>query len=61
VGAAMAKCPEAVPWQRVINAQGAISPRPGAEHQRRLLEEEGVQFDAQGRIDFGKYGWLGEP
>src|SRR5947207_466565 len=29
VGAAMAACTDAVPWQRVINSQGKISPRPG--------------------------------
>jgi methylated-DNA-protein-cysteine methyltransferase-like protein len=57
VGAAMAKCPDDVPWQRVINAQGAISPRPGAEHQRRLLEEEGVAFNARDRVDLEGFGW----
>ncbi|MCB0144904.1 MAG: MGMT family protein, partial [Caldilineaceae bacterium] len=30
VGDAMAACPDDVPWQRVINAQGKISARPGA-------------------------------
>jgi alkylated DNA nucleotide flippase Atl1 len=29
VGSAMAACPDDVPWQRVINAQGKISDRPG--------------------------------
>lgn len=57
VGAAMAKCPEDVPWQRVINSKGEISLRPGAEHQRSLLEEEGVEFDARGRIDLARFGW----
>ncbi len=37
-GSAMAECPADVPWQRVINAQGMISPRHGAEEQRRRLE-----------------------
>jgi methylated-DNA-protein-cysteine methyltransferase-like protein len=44
VGGAMAACPDDVPWQRVINAQGKISERAGAERQRHLLEEEGVVF-----------------
>src|SRR5512136_1127300 len=57
VGSAMAKCPEDVPWQRVINSKGEISLRPGAEHQRRLLEEEGVEFDPRGRIDLKIFGW----
>jgi methylated-DNA-protein-cysteine methyltransferase-like protein len=50
-----------VPWQRVINAKGRISPRgggPGAFLQREILEEEGVQFDAENGIDFEVYGWF---
>ena len=56
-GSAMAKCPDDVPWQRVINAKGEISSRPGAEEQRRLLEDEGVEFDARGRVDLVRFGW----
>lgn len=59
VGGALAACPPDVPWQRVINAQGKISPRPGAELQRQLLEDEGVRFDERGKIDFDVYGWAG--
>ena len=59
VGGAMAACPGDVPWQRVINSQGKISPRPGAALQRQLLEEEGVTFDERGKIDFAVYGWEG--
>jgi len=60
VGSAMAACPDDVPWQRVINSQGKISPRPGgAEKQRLLLEQEGVEFDAKDRVDLKKYGWKG--
>jgi methylated-DNA-protein-cysteine methyltransferase-like protein len=50
-----------VPWQRVVNAQGRISPRadgrPADQIQRLLLEEEGVQLDEYGRISFERYGW----
>ena len=61
VGGAMAACPPDVPWQRVINAQGKISLRPGggAQAQRELLEDEGVFFDARERIDLKKYVWAG--
>lgn len=60
VGGALAACPDDVPWQRVINSQGKISPRPGgAEKQRLLLEQEGVEFDAKDRVDLKKYGWKG--
>src|SRR5678815_236304 len=59
VGGAMAACPNDVPWQRVINAQGKISERPGgAEKQRVLLEGEGVVF-VKDKVDFKKYGWKG--
>lgn len=49
-----------VPWQRVINHKGEISigghlHRP--DLQRRLLEEEGVEFDAHGRVDLARFGW----
>jgi methylated-DNA-protein-cysteine methyltransferase-like protein len=59
VGSAMARCPGDVPWQRVINAKGEISPRPGAEQQRRLLEAEGVEFDERGRVNLARFGWQG--
>ncbi len=58
VGGAMAACPDDVPWQRVINAPGKISQRPGSEKQRPLLESEGVVF-ANDRVDLKKYGWSG--
>ena len=57
VGSAMARCPAGIPWQRVINAKGEISLRPGAEHQRDLLEAEGVVFNDRGRIDLSRFGW----
>lgn len=58
VGTAMAACPADVPWQRVINAQGKISPRPGADTQRQLLENEGITF-VKDRIDLKTYQWRG--
>src|SRR5262245_41928063 len=59
VGGAMAACPDDVPWQRVINAQGKISERRGGGSllQRQLLEQEGVIFDEHDRVDLKKYGW----
>lgn len=49
----------AVPWQRVVNASGAISLRPmtGGISQRLLLEQEGVRFDGRGRIPLEKFRW----
>jgi methylated-DNA-protein-cysteine methyltransferase-like protein len=59
VGGAMAACPDDVPWQRVINSQGKISEREGAQRQRQLLESEEIIFDAKDRVDLKKYGWSG--
>jgi methylated-DNA-protein-cysteine methyltransferase-like protein len=61
VGGAMAACPDNVPWQRVINSEGKISPRRqgGEIAQRQLLEAEGVLFDAKGRVDLKRYQWSG--
>ena len=62
VGYALAALPDGsrVPWQRVVNARGQTSPRSsfdGAARQRLRLEEEGVVFDAAGRIDLARYLW----
>lgn len=62
VGFAMAALPAGhdLPWQRVINSQGQVSPRidgDGHQIQRGLLEAEGVCFDAQQRVDLEKFGW----
>lgn len=49
-----------VPWHRVVNAKGEISARTGGdshELQRLLLEAEGVEFDAKGRMDLERYRW----
>lgn len=51
-----------VPWHRIVNAGGRISPRglDGSDDlQRILLEAEGVRFDAAGRIDLRRFGWDG--
>ncbi|MEZ4731223.1 MAG: MGMT family protein [Caldilineaceae bacterium] len=58
VGDAMAACPTDVPWQRVINAQGKISERPGAQQQRHLLEAEAIVFMNE-RVDLKRYQWQG--
>lgn len=62
VGYALHALPEdsGVPWQRVVNAAGRVSPRarPGADRlQRALLEREGVRFDAAGRLPLTRYQW----
>lgn len=53
---------ENVPWQRVVNSKGRISPHGygmGSNIQRQLLEDEGVEFDLEGNIDLTRFGWDG--
>jgi methylated-DNA-protein-cysteine methyltransferase related protein len=62
VGYALNDLPDGtdVPWHRVLNAKGEVSPRaqPGWDgFQRHLLEEEGIPFDHRGRLDLEHYRW----
>ena len=59
VGYALARAPEDVPWQRVVNSAGRISPRitGGLEFQRALLRHEGVRTDADGHLDLERFHW----
>lgn len=50
----------ALPWQRVLGAGGKISfPWESEAHgeQRRRLENEGVTFLANGKVDLAKHAW----
>ena len=61
VGYALHALPDdSIPWHRVINARGEISPRSAGdshELQRHLLEAEGVEFNVTGRIPLERYVW----
>jgi methylated-DNA-protein-cysteine methyltransferase-like protein len=48
-----------LPWHRVINSQGTISlpSLEGKEHQKYLLEQEGVRVSARYEVDLKKYLW----
>ncbi|MCL0032041.1 MGMT family protein [Dehalococcoidia bacterium] len=62
VGFALARLNESqedVPWHRVVNHNGEISPR-GLDQmlaQKDLLMSEGVKWNKKGKIDFKVYGW----
>lgn len=65
VGRALSTLPSDtdVPWWRVVNRNGEISIKgaPGLPAlQRALLEDEGVEFDARGRISWDRFGWRGD-
>ena len=51
---------EKVPWQRVINSQGACSTgrmTVPVNLQQSILESEGVSFNDKGRCDLNVYRW----
>ena len=54
VGWAMRRCPEALQWQRVVKDNGEIAGGGHADFRRMLLEEEGVEFLPDGRVDMAK-------
>lgn len=53
--------PSAVPWQRVVNAQGRIAMSPGREGsdwmQRELLLAEGIAVAPDGRLPLARHRW----
>lgn len=63
VGFVMHNADETVPWHRVINSQGACSTGRvllPPDKQQKLLEAEGVEFNAKGRCDLARYRWTPE-
>ena len=49
-----------VPWHRVINAQGRVSPRANPDYvtiQHALLEAEGVEIGPGDRVSLKRFGW----
>ena len=56
VGWAMRVCPDSLPWQRVVMADGSITGGVYADLRKVLLESEGVTFLPDGRVDMALYG-----
>lgn len=57
VGWAMRCCPDTLPWQRVVRDDGSIAGGGWSELRRALLEEEGVPFLPDGRVDMAHCRW----
>lgn len=63
IGYAMHGAGDGVPWQRVINSQGACSTARmtmPTNLQRDMLESEGIVFNEKGRCDLREYQWFPE-
>ena len=61
VGRALACCPDHLPWQRVVMADGSITGGAHAPLRRGMLEAEGVPFLPDGRVDMTAALWLDPP
>jgi methylated-DNA-protein-cysteine methyltransferase related protein len=52
-----------IPWHRVINAKGEVSKSParcgGDALQQSLLEQEGVKFSKEGKVNLRECLWNG--
>jgi len=60
VGRAMRHCPDYLPWQRVVMANGDITGGLYAPLRRAMLEQEGVLFLPDGRVDMARCRWQGD-
>jgi methylated-DNA-protein-cysteine methyltransferase-like protein len=60
VGWAMRRCPDGLPWQRVVLADGAVAGGEYAQLRKALLIEEGVAFLADGRVNMAAHQWEGD-
>ena len=59
VGWAMRNCPEDLPWQRVVMADGSITGGVFADIRRAMLETEDIEFLPDGRVNMKTCRWLG--
>ena len=57
VGWAMRCCPEGLPWHRVVMADGSVRGGDYALTRRAFLEDEGVVFLPDGRVDMDSCEW----
>jgi len=55
VGWAMRHCPDGLPWQRVVRADGSVAGGGVAGQRRVMLEGEGVAFTVEGCVEMKKH------
>ena len=59
VGRSIRCCPQQLPWHRVVMADGTIAGGDYADLRQSMLEEEGVIFLPDGRVDMSACRWFG--
>lgn len=59
VGFAMRNCPDHLPWQRVVMADGSVTGGAFSEIRKAALVDEGVPFLPDGRVDMDSCQWMG--
>jgi len=57
VGWAMRHCPEGLPWQRVVMADGSITGGEYADLRKSILQSENVEFLPDGRVNMELCRW----
>lgn len=57
VGWAMRNCPDELPWQRVVKADGTVAGGEHAAIRKAMLEAEGIRFLPDGRVDMAACLW----
>lgn len=60
VGYAMRCCPNNLPWQRVVKADGSITGGDYAQLRAAMLQAEGVELLNDNKVDMDKYMWNGD-
>jgi DNA-3-methyladenine glycosylase I len=60
VGWAMRHCPDGLPWQRVVRADGSVAGGAFSDIRAAMLGAEGVAFLPDGRVDLSLCQWTAE-
>lgn len=57
VGWAMRRCPDGLPWQRVVKADGSVAGGVFPDIRKAMLQAENIRFLPDGRVDMDVYQW----
>lgn len=61
VGQAMSRCPDHLPWHRVVTSNGSIAKSAFSDVRKALLQAENVPFSSELRVDIAKCRWSEAP